>query len=259
MKNQPAATSGNLDLRLPQSWDELTDRQLRFLFRLLSKPRPEAEVKLLCLLRFSGLSLVGRVDAAWLVKAPDGRLAVISAIQLAEALPALDFLCQPPPSPRLVSRWRRLRHIPLTLEGVPFEKYIIIENLYQGYLHSQDDALLRQIADIVYPGRRWWHGPFPKFILTAVFFFVVSLKNYLAALYPDFFQPMGDGEPANLLGVRKDIGVQLRDSMNAQLRALTKGDVTKEAEILSLDTHRALTELNAQAREYAELKAKFPS
>ena len=34
--------------------------------------------------------------------------------------------------------------------------------------------------------------------------------------------------------------------MNAQIRALTKGDVTKESEVLALDTWRALTELNAQ-------------
>lgn len=29
--------------------------------------------------------------------------------------------------------------------------------------------------------------------------------------------------------------------MNAQIRALTKGDITKEKEFLALDTHRALT------------------
>ncbi len=45
--------------------------------------------------------------------------------------------------------------------------------------------------------------------------------------------------------------------MNAQIRALTKGDITKEKEILSLDTWRALTELNAQAREYKELNAQL--
>ena len=44
--------------------------------------------------------------------------------------------------------------------------------------------------------------------------------------------------------------------MNAQIRALTKGDVTKEAEVLALDTWRALTELNVQAKEYKELNAK---
>lgn len=45
--------------------------------------------------------------------------------------------------------------------------------------------------------------------------------------------------------------------MNAQIRALTKGDVTKEAEVFALDTHRALTELNAQAREYKQLNSQL--
>ena len=42
--------------------------------------------------------------------------------------------------------------------------------------------------------------------------------------------------------------------MNAQIRALTKGDVTKEKEILAMDCWRALTELDAQAQEYQELQ-----
>ena len=41
----------------------------------------------------------------------------------------------------------------------------------------------------------------------------------------------------------------LEDAMYAQIRVLTKGDITKEAEILSLDTWRVLTELNTQAKE----------
>lgn len=45
--------------------------------------------------------------------------------------------------------------------------------------------------------------------------------------------------------------------MNAQIRALTKGDITKEKEILSLDTWRALTELDAQAKEYEEMKKMY--
>ena len=45
--------------------------------------------------------------------------------------------------------------------------------------------------------------------------------------------------------------------MDAQIRALTKGDITKEKEILALDTWRALTELNAQAREYKQLQAQL--
>ncbi len=46
--------------------------------------------------------------------------------------------------------------------------------------------------------------------------------------------------------------------MDAQIRALTKGDITKEEHILSLPAHRALTELDALAREYDELNRKYP-
>ena len=45
--------------------------------------------------------------------------------------------------------------------------------------------------------------------------------------------------------------------MNAQIRALTKGDITKERDILNMDTWRALTELDALAREYEEINRKY--
>ena len=45
--------------------------------------------------------------------------------------------------------------------------------------------------------------------------------------------------------------------MNNQIRALTKGDISKEAEVLRMDVHRALVELDAQAREYEELKKEM--
>ena len=45
--------------------------------------------------------------------------------------------------------------------------------------------------------------------------------------------------------------------MNAQIRALTKGDITKESQVLALDTWRALTELDALAREYQEFNSKY--
>lgn len=45
--------------------------------------------------------------------------------------------------------------------------------------------------------------------------------------------------------------------MNAQIRALTKGDITKEAQVMAMDTWRALVELDAIAKESQELNAKY--
>ena len=44
------------------------------------------------------------------------------------------------------------------------------------------------------------------------------------------------------------------DAVNAQTRALTGGDITKEREVWKLDVWRALTELDAKAREADEFK-----
>ena len=51
----------------------------------------------------------------------------------------------------------------------------------------------------------------------------------------------------------------LYEAVNSQIRALTKGDVTKEKEVLAIDTWRALTELNALAKEYDDFNKKYPN
>ena len=93
---------------------------------------------------------------------------------------------------------------------------------------------------------------------TSIFYWFASLKNLLSRTFPHFLQAATADSSANMLGT-PDIGRRLQESMNAQIRALTKGDITKENEILSFDTWRALTELDAQAREYEELNKKYPS
>jgi uncharacterized protein YbjQ (UPF0145 family) len=47
------------------------------------------------------------------------------------------------------------------------------------------------------------------------------------------------------------------DRMNAEIRALTGGDITKEQAVLEMDCWRALTELNEKAREAQEFKKKY--
>jgi hypothetical protein len=46
--------------------------------------------------------------------------------------------------------------------------------------------------------------------------------------------------------------------MDAMIRSLTEGDITKEETVLNADTWRALTELDAKAHDAQEFKRKFP-
>ena len=141
-----------------------------------------------------------------------------------------------------------------TLDDVPFEKYLYVENLYQGYIHTQNHQLLQEMGEILYDCEGVHFNQAEKM---NVFYWWASLKEYFSRLFPNFFVPASAPVDGNLLGNPKPIGKQLRDAMNAQIRALTKGDITKEKEVMAMPTQRALTELDELAREAEEYKRKY--
>ena len=245
----------HIDLAVPQGWHELSDKQLRYAFELIAKGFTSDEIKTLCLFRWSGLSVRHHHNAEFICRLGK-RTFRLTALQIAECLPALDWLDTIPPQPVCISRIGRYRPFAPDFSEVAFEKFIICDNLYQGYLATRCDDLLDQLASILYNHNLSPHNLSPAHRVS-IFYWFASVKDLFARLYPNFFQTAS--QPDNLLGgSRLPSGAQIQQAVNAMIRALTKGDITKEREILALDTHRALTELDAQAKEYKEFNAKFP-
>ena len=242
----------SIDFIVPQGWRELSDKQLRFVYDLLAKEYASDEIKTLCLLRWSGTKVIGRQESgAYLLK--KGKILFeVTPLTLAELLPHLEWLGSLPTMPVRISKINRQHALPADFSEVPFETFIICDNLYQGYLQTQNDELLDQLGATLY-GKSMTFKPYERI---NIFYWFAALKDTFSRKYPDFFQPIDAATGGNLLGSSAS---SVEDAMNAQIRALTKDDVTKEAEVLALDTHRALTELNAQAREYKELNAKTAS
>ena len=242
----------SINFIVPQGWHELSDKQLRYVYQLLADDFATDEIKTLCLLRWSGTKVIGRQDSgAYLLK--KGKILFeVTPLTLAELLPNLDWLASLPTVPVRLSKINRQHALPADFSEVPFETFIICDNLYQGYLQTQNDELLDQLGATLY-GKSIDFKPYERI---SIFYWFAALKESLSKKYSDFFQPIAEAATGgNLLGSSASV----EDAMNAQIRALTKGDITKEAEVLALDTHRALTELNAQAREYKELNAKTAS
>ena len=242
----------SINFIVPQGWHELSDKQLRYVYQLLANEFATDEVKTLCLLQWSGTKVIGRQDSgAYLLK--KGKILFeVTPLTLAELLPHLEWLGSLPTVPVRISKINRQHALPADFSEVPFETFIICDNLYQGYLQTQNDELLDQLGATLY-GKSMIFKPYERI---NIFYWFAALKDTFSRKYPDFFQPIDAASGGNLLGSSAS---SVEDAMNAQIRALTKGDVTKEAEVLALDTHRALTELNAQAREYKELNAKAAS
>lgn len=244
-----------IDLIVPRGWHELNDKQFRYAFGLIAKGFTFDEIKTLCLFSWSGLSVRHRHNADFVCRLRRQDF-IVTADQIAEVIPALDWLDTIPPQPVCITRIGRHRSFSPDFSEVPFEKFIICDNFYQGYLTTQRDDLLDQLASILYNHNLSTHNLSPAHRVS-VFYWFASVKDLFARQYPNFFQTAS--QPDNLIGGnRLPTGAQIQQAVNAMIRALTKGDITKEREILSLDTHRALTELDAQAKEYQELDKTLP-
>lgn len=259
----------SINLTVPTGWQELDDKQLRYVYSLIANDLSLDEIKTLALLkwaspriRMEGVS--GKSKFLCSIRplhAPHSTLHFeLSALQLAEMLSVLDWLAELPATPVRLSKIRNHVAVDPDFQGVPFETFLMVENLYQGFLYTKNDALLDEIAVLLYTKssspRSTLRSPLSKSERISVFYWIADLKELFAKRFPDFFQPAAT-ETENLLGGSPNIGAQLQESMDAQIRALTKGDITKEREILSLDTWRALTELNAQAKEYKQINAQL--
>ena len=210
-----------------------------------------AEVKTLCLMKWNGLKVLSQLpDKHFLIKR--GKEVVpLTARQIQQATSVLDFLDSFAPTPVRIAQIGKYHALPADFEKVPFEEYLYVENLFQGYLNTQSDELLLQMAQVLYASD---HVKPDKAQLIGIFYWMASLKQYFAGQFPNFYKPTSNSED-NLLGNgQPDIYRQLRDSTNAMIRALTGGDITKEATIMKKDTWRALTELDAKARDAEELR-----
>ncbi|MCC8037188.1 MAG: hypothetical protein LIP02_03505 [Bacteroidales bacterium] len=104
----------SIDFTVPQGWHELGDssrsafgakrrkKQLRYVCRLLAQDYDADELRLLCLLRWSGTKVIGKqADGSWLLKKGDTLFEATSGT-LAALLPHLDWLAvRSPPSRNL--------------------------------------------------------------------------------------------------------------------------------------------------------------
>ena len=243
------------NITLPTNWAELTDKQLHMVYNLFARDLSAAEVKTLCLMKWNGLKVLSQLpDKRFLIKR--GKEVVpLSTRQIQQATSVLDYLDSFAPMPVRIARIGKYHALPADFEKVPFEQYLYVDNLFQGYLNTQSDELLLQMAQVLYAND---HVKPSQAHLVGIFYWMASLKQYFASLFPNFYKPVSNNASGNLLGNgQPDIFLQLRETTNAMIRALTGGDVTKESAIMKMDTWRALTELDAKAKEAEELRKAY--
>jgi len=237
----------DLNLIVPTCWQELTQSQLRYVFFLISEGYSQTAIQTHCLCRWSGLEVLCPEGDGYSVR-HNYAIHHINAQQMAEVLSRIDWLNRFPIVPLRIPEIQKCKAVAADLQGISFESYLVLENLFQGYLTTANAELLDEATPILY-GKQLKLLPEERI---SIFYWLSTIKQYFARRWKHFFVSVGATQPEN-------IQEHLQNLMDTQIRALTKGDITKEKEVLQMDVHRALTELDAQAREYEELKRETKS
>ena len=243
-----------IEITLPDSWEKLSQKQLYEAYRFLSSNLTAEAVMVHAFMRWGGFRVIGAdtLNLRFMIQRKNEKPFLVSTVQVAEAMQCLKFLAEVPKSPVRLEKIGKFNAADARLRGLTLEDYIACDNSYQGYLSTKRDDLLERMAKILYRAENIKLDPAQRL---SVLYWWISVKDYLSREYCNLF---GEAEnDSNLLGDFRSTEKKLKDNVNAQIRALTKGDVTKEEAVINLDVHRAFAELDAQAREYREMKAKY--
>ena len=143
----------SIDLKLPTGWEVLTDKHLRYVFALLSQGFTATEVKAYCLCRWAGLKVLHRYgNNGWACRHGKQEF-ILTAEQVERATHALGWLDSVPTLPVRLAKIGSHRAIDAQFQGVPFETFIVCDNLYQGYLSTRQDDLLDELASHLYSSK----------------------------------------------------------------------------------------------------------
>lgn len=231
MNRRTAPISGKIHLSLPTSWSELSDDQLRYIVEMACSMTMEE---------------VQHYFFARLVTNQDSRAWLAPGEQLGIAMETLDWMQEPPEQPVRLAAIGGVSAVDVLLHGVPFSHYIMIENYYQGFVISQQPQAIDGAASLLYPGlpRSYKISDGERY---SILMWLSALKSVFSQEWPHFFRKASDDSELP----------DMKEVMNAEIRALTGGDVTKEEVVQRIDCWRALTELDEKAREAAELASKL--
>ncbi len=244
-------SSEPLAVTVPRGFSELTPEQFTGLCRLMVSGIDADDLTTVMFMRLAGLRVLAHTgDGRVLVSTVSRprRTALLAPAHVAVGAESLRWLTDIPP---LVAfqRFAPAIHrsaIAFDLSSLDFGAWLALDNSYAGYLFTHRDDLVDRMAVLMTPRLRH-PKPWQRF---ALLLWMRAAKDWLAVRFPHFFSGPDHDDVFASGGTPEDVRV----AMEAQIRALTKGDVTRESDVLSVPVMSALTELDQLAREYQDLK-----
>lgn len=240
---------------MPTKWTDLSQEELRVVFKIIDTFSAKKDnVPFQVFRRLAHMRIERRDDDRFLCcfKTHTGHKSVkyrcwITPDMLAELLDCLNFIFDPGCVPvRLdvigYGLRRQYSAVNPQLHNFSFRNYVKIENLYQGFLRTNDVLDISKMAALLYPGFRPDKDKIHPYEGLSILHWLVQIKALFSKTFHNFFRPAEGNDKVP----------DMTEVLNNEIRALTQGDVTKEAEIFEIDCWRALTELDFKAKEAEE-------
>ena len=246
-----------MSFTIPKGWEELTAEQLRYVIRLLWLYNGHADwqqrVQTAAFVHFADIEVVNHTDQGWLCRERrHGAAFLLDPELLPSIMQHVEWMTETERMTVRIEQVEGHKAVDFELQELPFGKYLEAENNFQSYLQSKKESCLVELARILYLVPDGSDAPeLREEILMGAFLWFNAAKQLLGEQFPNFLKPAS--------GKHEDITQEsLIESMRAQIRLLTKGDVTKQKYILEeTDTWTALAELDALAKEAEEIKRKY--
>jgi hypothetical protein len=223
----------------------MTQQQLRYVLTLLTTFDDTTVVKTYMLVRFTGV-----------------KPGLLQPWQAQSLIAQFDFIDPFDGMDVRLERIHGCRAVDDILDGYTFGDYLMAEQYYQLALMSGQEGMIERLATYLYTRRRrygllWMKSreehperlsltPAEKL---GTMRWMAHVKKVFAERWSYFFQ--------RVEGTAEELDIDLMGAMDAQIRALTEGDITREERIKQMPCWRALTELNQKAREAKEFREKY--
>ena len=221
----------------------MSDEQLLYVYRLLGHEVHPDRVMLYAFMHFAGLHIVKQQGEDIYIISKGRTVYPVRKDDLISGAMQLEFIGLPSTSPVRLSQWKGHPAVNPELREFPFGHYLQVENYFQAFLQSENTQCLREIAALLYHG---FKGKPDKTLSYNLISWIYGIKQHFASEFPDLFQPTPKGG--------ENDWPDMKAITEAEIRALNGGDITKTDAILAADTWGALAELNAKAKEAAELE-----
>lgn len=247
-----------LNISLPKGWQELTEKQLKFISRLFFMKLSETDILTQCFLEFTGIKILNR-DPEWIITdtEPDGVQVYwfknkelgkfwMDVELLSTMIHHLDFLLGEISlfkNPEKIGRYFGCNHM---LFGISLEEWILLDQYYIQYAKTQQLNLLDLMLAITYTCKDEKYGEktdltkrelrFKKINETEkyiVFIWYTSVKMWLKQKY--FYLFDGEGGSAQQSPADYVLGL---------LSALNEGNVALNPQIKKTSVHEVFYELN---------------